>query len=47
MGKPGQNAPTEATPMSDDVLDRRTQYLHINRNLFDDPEQSEENDVDK
>lgn len=41
-GKPGLNAPTEATPMSDDVLDRWTQYLHMNRNLFDDPEQFSE-----
>jgi len=35
----GYAQPTEAAPMSDDVLDRSVQYLHINRNLLDDPEQ--------
>lgn len=46
-GHPGYNGPIEAAPMSDDVLDRWTQYLSINKDLFDNPKQSEENDVDK
>ena len=33
---PGHAQPTEAAKMSDDVLDRWTQYVHINRDLFDD-----------
>ena len=34
----GNAQPKEAEKMSDDVLDRFTQYVHINRDLFDDPE---------
>ena len=34
----GYAQPKEAKKMSDDILDRWTQYLHINRNLLDDPE---------
>lgn len=33
---PGKEQPTEARKMSDDVLDRWTQYLHVNRDLLDD-----------
>lgn len=32
---PGKAQPTEARKMSDDVLDRYAQYLHINRDLLD------------
>lgn len=35
----GYDYPKEPEKMSDDRLDRYTQYLHINRNLLDDPEQ--------
>ena len=35
---PGESAPTEARKMSDDVLDRWTQYVHINSDLLDDPD---------
>ena len=34
--------PEEPPKMSDDVLDRNVQYLRINRNLLDDPEQFSE-----
>lgn len=35
---PGEAQPTEACRMSDDVLDRWTQYLCISCDLFDDPD---------
>lgn len=35
---PGSAQPTEARKMSDDVLDRWTQYVHINSDLLDDPD---------
>lgn len=35
---PGGAQSTEARKMSDDVLDRWTQYLRISRDLFDDPD---------
>jgi len=35
---PGAAQPTEAHKMSDDVLDRWTQYVHTNGDLLDDPE---------
>jgi len=35
---PGETGPTEACMMSDDVLDRRTQYVHNCGDLLDDPE---------
>lgn len=35
---PGKEQPTEARKMSDDVLDRWTQYVHINSDLLDDPD---------
>lgn len=34
----GSAQPTEARKMSDDVLDRWTQYVHINSDLLDDPD---------
>lgn len=34
----GAAQPTEARKMSDDVLDRWTQYVHINSDLLDDPD---------
>ena len=39
---PGGAQPTEACRMSDDVLDRWTQYLHINRDLLDDIDKIQE-----
>ena len=35
---PGSAQPTEARKMSDDVLDRWTQYVHIDSDLLDDPD---------
>lgn len=35
---PGAAQPTEARKMSDDVLDRWTQYVHINSDLLDNPD---------
>jgi len=35
---PGSAQPTEARKMSDDVMDRWTQYVHINSDLLDDPD---------
>ena len=35
---PGAAQPTEARKMSDDVLDRWTQYVHTNGDLLDDPD---------
>jgi hypothetical protein len=35
---PGNAQPTEARKMSDDVLDRWTQYVHIYSDLLDDPD---------
>ena len=35
---PGSAQPTEARKMSDDVLDRWTQYVHIYSDLLDDPD---------
>jgi len=35
---PGSAQPTEARKMSDDVLDRWTQYVHISSDLLDDPD---------
>lgn len=37
-GGTGYGYPKQPEKMSDDVLDRYTQYVHINRNLLDDPE---------
>ena len=35
----GYDYPKQPEKMSDDVLDRYTQYVHINSRLLDDPEQ--------
>jgi len=39
---PGEAQPTEACRMSDDVLDRWTQYVRISRDLLDDPDRIHE-----